>query len=195
MLLPIESVYAVSAATIYAILHNPDGTVWNVTNTAWETYDQTKWAEYAVALTEQAGSYYYRADMPAGSADVIPTTVVYVQSGGSPTLGDVVIGSAQTSGANIFAVNSDVIAASNFGKAARAEGQGAAIAGTLSFTQMSTNLTNTLSSAYIGRTLLWTSGLLTGVAAGITAYNGATKVLTFTAVPVAPTATDTFIIV
>lgn len=195
MLLPIESVYAVTGATVYAILHNPDGTVWNVMNSAWEAYNQSNWSQYAIPLTEQAGSYYYRAAMPAGSTTVIPTTVVYLQAGGSPTLGDIVIGSAQTSGANLFAVNSNVVAASNLGLAAGSEVQGAAVSGTLSVTQMSSNLTNTLNNAYLGRSIVWTSGLLTGVAAGITAYDGTTKILSFTAVPVAPTAADTFIIV
>src|SRR3990172_5969050 len=72
---------------------------------------------------------------------------------------------------------------------------GAAIAGTLSTTQMSTNLTEATDDHYNGRILIFTSGALLRQATDITAYNGTTKVLTFTALTEAPTAADKFIIV
>jgi hypothetical protein len=71
----------------------------------------------------------------------------------------------------------------------------AAIAGTLSPTQMSTNLTETTNDHYKGRIIIWTSGSLLGQATDITAYNGVTKVLTYTTVTDTPSATNTFIIV
>jgi hypothetical protein len=71
----------------------------------------------------------------------------------------------------------------------------AAAAGTLSTTQMTTTLTEATSSHYIGRVIIWTSGVLLRQASPITAYDGGTKMLTFTAVTEAPTAGDTFIIV
>jgi len=72
---------------------------------------------------------------------------------------------------------------------------GAAIAGTLSTTQMSTNLTEATDDHYNGRILIFTSGALLRQATDITAYNGTTKVLTFTALTEAPTVADKFIIV
>jgi hypothetical protein len=88
-------------------------------------------------------------------------------------------------------------AAANLAKSMSDAGlpSGAAIAGTLSTTQMTTNLTEATDDHYIGRTVIWTSGVLLGQASDITDYAGATKLLTYTAVTEAPSATDTFIIV
>lgn len=72
---------------------------------------------------------------------------------------------------------------------------GAAAAGTLSTTQMTTNLTEATDDHYIGRVVIWTSGVLLGQATDITDYDGGTKMLTFTAVTEAPTVSDTFVIV
>jgi hypothetical protein len=72
---------------------------------------------------------------------------------------------------------------------------GAAIAGTLSTTEMTTDLTEATNSHYNGRTIIWTSGVLLRQASAITAYDGSTKKLTYTAVTEAPSAADTFILV
>lgn len=72
---------------------------------------------------------------------------------------------------------------------------GAAVAGTLSTTQMTTDLTEETDDHYIGRVIIWTSGVLLRQATVITDYAGATKLLTFTAVTEAPTAGDSFVIV
>lgn len=72
---------------------------------------------------------------------------------------------------------------------------GAAAAGTLSTTQMTTNLTEATDDHYNGRIIIWTSGVLINQATDITDYTGATKLLTYTAVTEAPTAADSFIIV
>lgn len=72
---------------------------------------------------------------------------------------------------------------------------GAAAAGTLSTTQMTTDLTEATNDHYNGRIVIWTSGVLQNQATDITDYDGATKMLTFTATTEAPTAADTFVIV
>ena len=72
--------------------------------------------------------------------------------------------------------------------------RGAAIAGTLSTTEMTTDLTETTNSHYIGRLLTFTSGALNKQQTDITDYTGSTKVLTFTALTEAPSNGDTFII-
>lgn len=69
---------------------------------------------------------------------------------------------------------------------------GAAVAGTLSTTQMSTNLTEATDDHFVGRVIVWTSGVLDLQASRITDYDGATKTLTYTATTEAPSATDTF---
>ena len=71
---------------------------------------------------------------------------------------------------------------------------GAAVTGTLSTTQMSTNLTEATDDHYNGRLITWTSGVLLEQQTDITDYTGATKVLTFTTTTDAPSSTDTFVI-
>ena len=72
---------------------------------------------------------------------------------------------------------------------------GAAATGTLSTTQMTTNLTEATNDHYNGRIIIWTSGVLEDQATDITDYDGATKKLTYTATTEAPSDGDTFIIV
>ena len=72
---------------------------------------------------------------------------------------------------------------------------GAAATGTLSTTQMSTNLTEVTDDHYNGRILIWTSGVLKDQATNITDYVGTNGVLTFTATTEAPSNSDTFVIV
>lgn len=72
---------------------------------------------------------------------------------------------------------------------------GEAEAGTLSSTQMTTNLTEATDDHYIGRVIIWTSGALLNQATEITDYAGSNGLLTFTAVTEAPNATDTFVII
>lgn len=72
--------------------------------------------------------------------------------------------------------------------------RGAAIAGTLSTTEMTTDLTEVTDDHYIGRLLTFTTGVLTGQQTDVTAYAGATKKLTFTTLTDAPSAGDDFIL-
>ena len=88
-----------------------------------------------------------------------------------------------------------VTAIANLEKSAGTIVSGAAAAGTLSTTQMTTDLTEATNDHYNGRIIIWTSGVLQNQATNITDYDGATKMLTYTATTEAPTAADTFIIV
>jgi hypothetical protein len=70
-----------------------------------------------------------------------------------------------------------------------------ATTGTLSTTQMSASaLPSTSDDQYNGRTIVWTSGALAGVASAITDYTNTGRVLTFNAVHTAPSNGDTFVI-
>lgn len=73
--------------------------------------------------------------------------------------------------------------------------RGAAITGTLSATEMTTDLTEATDNHYNGRVVVFLSGVLLGQATVITDYTGATKLITMTALTEAPANTDTFIIV
>ena len=76
---------------------------------------------------------------------------------------------------------------------------GSAVSGTLSTTEMTTNLPSTVNDHYNGRVLIITNGSsTTGLlyqATNITDYDGTTKKLTFTALSAAPSSSTTFIIV
>jgi hypothetical protein len=72
---------------------------------------------------------------------------------------------------------------------------GQAQTGTLSTTQMTTNLSEATDDHYNGRTLIWTSGNLLNQATNITDYAGSGGLLTFPAVTDIPADGDNFIIV
>jgi hypothetical protein len=94
-----------------------------------------------------------------------------------------------------IAISGSAPAADKLELGALAMDTGAAVTGTLSTTEMTTDLTEATDDHYNGRTLLWTSGPLLRQATAITDYVGASKKLVFTAVTEAPVAGDTFIIV
>jgi len=97
--------------------------------------------------------------------------------------------------ADTTAIAGDATAATNLSKSAIGIEPGAAITGTLSTTQMTTNLTEATDDHYIGRIIIWTSGVLKNQATDITDYDGTSKLLTYTATTEAPSNTDTFVIV
>ncbi|TVM02600.1 MAG: hypothetical protein CV087_09370 [Candidatus Brocadia sp. WS118] len=73
--------------------------------------------------------------------------------------------------------------------------KGTAQSGTLTTSEMTTNLTEATNDHYNDRIIIWITGTLTGQAAQITDYDGTAKKLTFTPVTEAPIANDEFIIV
>lgn len=97
--------------------------------------------------------------------------------------------------ADVTAINGVAAAAAQLARSAATIVNGASITGTLSTTQMSTDLIEATDSHYNGRIIIWTSGVLLNQATNITAYNGTTKTLTYTATTEAPANGDTFIIV
>ncbi len=98
---------------------------------------------------------------------------------------------------NVEAINDQTASAVNLRHSTSAAGivRGAAEAGTLSTTQMTTDLTEATDDHYVGRVVIWLSGVLLGQGSDITAYAGATGMLTYTTLTEAPSATDTFMIV
>jgi hypothetical protein len=96
---------------------------------------------------------------------------------------------------DVTAISTSTAAADKLEASAETMQIGAAEAGTLSTTVMTTDLTEATNDHYNGRLLIWTSGVLIRQATDITDYLGATGQLTYTAVTEAPSAGDTFIIV
>jgi hypothetical protein len=97
--------------------------------------------------------------------------------------------------ADALAINGSTTAAAKLALSALGIVSGAAEAGTLSTTAMTTDLSEATDDHYIGRVVIWTSGVLAGQASAISDYAGATGMLTYTAVTEAPSAADTFVIV
>lgn len=195
-MLPIETTY-LTGANLYAIIHNPNGQVWNNNTLAFEAYNGANWTNYAIPLSEQAGSGYYSAAYPAAiPATVLTTELIYQRAGGAPALTDnPSIAVTKSQGDNVGALRGSALAAGNLSQAAGAEIPGSAVTGTLSTTQATTTLTQSLLNAYAGRTVLWISGALAGLAAGITGYTSAGGLLTFTPLPQAPANGDLFLII
>ena len=97
--------------------------------------------------------------------------------------------------ANMLSISGDGTAADNLEESATAIVSSTAKAGTLSTTQMSTNLTEATDDHYIGRTVIWTTGVLAGQASDITDYAGVNGVLSYSTLTEAPSAGDGFVIV
>ena len=96
--------------------------------------------------------------------------------------------------ANVQQINGSLAAAANHSAAALGLTT-LTIGNSSSTTLLSTNLTVATSGFYTGRTLIFTSGLLAGQAATITAYNGATKQLSVAQLTGAPSVGDSAVIV
>jgi len=96
---------------------------------------------------------------------------------------------------DVGALGGDTAALANLAASAGTMLTGAAVTGTLSTTEMTTDLTEATDDHYNGRVIIWTSGVLVNQATDITDYNGTTKALTYTATTEAPSNGDTFIIV
>ena len=91
----IELTAATTNQTDYATIHNATGQYWN--GTAFETFSGGNWSNYVVALTEDRsganGTGYYKATFPSAIVAGRYSFTFYQQLGGSPALGDPVIGS------------------------------------------------------------------------------------------------------
>lgn len=190
---PIETTNA-SGMSLYAILRAL-GKVWNNVSKVWVTFNPGDWALYAVPLVEDGQSGYYSTELPAEISGVLVTEVIYSQGGGTPSQGDAppcTIGQSQ--GVAVAAIGDSVDAAQALLDNLGIMGRGAAVAGTLSTSQMTTDLSDTADNIYVPRLIVWTSGALTRKASYVSAYDGATRKLTFSAVAVAPAIGDKFII-
>ncbi len=96
---------------------------------------------------------------------------------------------------NVESINDSAEAAQDLRFSAGTIVRGTAVSGTLSTTQMTTDLTETTDNHYKGRILIWTSGALKDQATDVSGYLGATKRFTYTATTEAPAAGDAFVLV
>lgn len=194
---PIQAIWQ-SGQDLYAILISQvDGTVWNQNTQAWESYNSGHWSQYAVPLTEYTGSGYYRGAYPIASPSMLSSEIIYVRSGGSPSLSDVpATNLIQSQGVNVAAAGNSWQAGQNFAFTVGTQQIGAISGTPASPTLLPTDLTSDQLDAYAGRAIIMTSGILIQQASYITMYDGAGN-LTIQGFPSAstPANSDTFIII
>jgi len=193
---PIETTGA-SGLTIYAVIHHPDGRMWNPLTLAWEAFNAGHWADYAVYLAEQGASGYYRAEYPDEIYGVLTSEILYSQGTlGAPSQADAPpIGVGQSQGSAVAAIEDSVVAADNLRANLGLMIQGEAVSGHLSAVQMTTDLPDTTDDVYVGRLLMFVTGGLIRRSAYITAYNGTSHMLTFGSIRGVPNVGDAFIII
>ncbi len=177
----VESDSGVSRFTVNALEQGPSGT-----GASAETIADAVWDEVGTGHTDagKAGQQLW-TDVDAILEDTGTTL-----DGRIPTA--LVTGRMSS---DAVAISGSTSAADKLELSALSIETGAAAAGTLSTTKMTSTLTEATDDHYIGRIIIWTSGVLIRQTSDITDYVGSGGLLTFTAVTEAPTAGDTFIIV
>ena len=200
---------AASGQTLYAQI--VDAALGKVANGAGlEVYNLSHWGNYTNTMAEQSGSGRYILTIPGYLPAGHYYAWIYLQIGGSPAAGDTsmdfitfdwdgsnILGVG--SGLNVTQINGVAAAAVKLSTSASALVTGAAASGTLTTSQMTTNLVASVANIYAGRVLIFTSGVNVGLAVLITAYAVTGGKLTFIAygnspAPSAPSAADTFLI-
>ncbi len=71
--------------TLYALIRNRIGQIWNTGTLAFEAYSSLNYALYPVSLTEQGSSGFYTGTFPATIPPGVYGIVVFNQVGGSPS--------------------------------------------------------------------------------------------------------------
>lgn len=200
---------AAPGQTLYASVMDMSGQRGN--GSALEAYNQAHWGNYVISAPEQSGSGNYIVTVPGYLPAGRYVMWIYIQLGGSPAVGDTTMdfvffdwdgGSivGVVAPLNVGKINGSAPAAVNLGVSALGMVTGVAASGTLSTSQMTTNLASAIAGVYKGRIILFTSGGNLGRAALITDYAVTGGKLTFvaygnTTINVAPSPGDTFIIV
>lgn len=192
---------------LYAMRMHPDRTRFvKVTDSALHTFNSSQYADFVIGLSDPYNLGVYGGVPPTMALDFKPVDVIFERQfvddgmGGltlqAATFGDPAVGNADTTeGVDLFSIRGGFAAAVNLAASAGTIVVGAAITGTLTDTQMTTNLTDVLDTLYTGRVIIFTSGNLKNMAAVVIGYDATTKKLTYAKLPVAPVNGDGFVIV
>lgn len=70
--------------TLYYLLRNSGGEIWNGANAAFENYLPASYADYVIPMTEQGDSGYYAGAMVIGSPTGLYQVEIREQTGGAP---------------------------------------------------------------------------------------------------------------
>jgi len=85
----IQLPYGTSGATLYAVVRNSAGQLWN--GSAFEAYTAANWTTYAVTMTEQGASGFYVGNFPVTVKGVY-NVEARQRAGGSPAVTDPPVG-------------------------------------------------------------------------------------------------------
>lgn len=147
----------------------------------------------ATEIAASSGMYYL--DLTATEMNADTVAIIVKSTGGTTT--PIVLYPAEATDIPVdaVAVSGSTAAADDLEASILTVVQGTAQTGTLSTTQMTSDLSEATNDHYNGRIIIWTSGLLLNQATNITDYVGSGGLLTFTQVTDIPSNGDTFIIV
>ena len=82
-----------SGQTLYVLIFNPAGQVWDVVGSNWENYAAAQQGNYDIPLSETAtNSGQYRGTFPAVISAGAYSVVLFLQAGGAPVSTDERIG-------------------------------------------------------------------------------------------------------
>jgi len=177
MQFPLEIAYS-SGESLYAIVHHPDGRVWNTATQDWEAFNAGNWSNYAVLLTEQGASGYYRGTYPTAITDVLTSEAVFRKAGADPAPGDAPsIGLGQSQGSSIGAIMGNMTAAVNMAASLAGMIVGKVVAGTLAVNEFTTDLPDTVNDVYQGRIVIFTTGGLIRQVGNIIKFTATTSKL------------------
>jgi hypothetical protein len=197
MSVPIVTQY-LSGRTLYVVIE-VGGQFWNKDTATFESYSQGNWAHYAVPFVEYVSSGIYAVAYPSGiAAGTLSNDFVYLQNGATPVLpgvpgGDSFLTLMQSQGTNVQTIAGDGTAPIGMASAADVIITAAVAAGTITTSSFPTTLTNAHAQSYVGRIIVFKTGVCAGQATNITAYAVTNGVLTVTALTNAPSAADTFV--
>ncbi len=102
-----------AAATLYALIRNADGQIWETVGPSFEAYSTANLANYDLALTEQGtASQFYTFTFPSAVTAGVFSIAVYLQAGGAPAEGDISVaeGEIEWTGSVIVAQTGDAFA-------------------------------------------------------------------------------------
>jgi hypothetical protein len=187
----IQTDIGISGRTLYALVWDTAGDIWN--GTSFETYTTANYANYDIPLTELGtASGYYSAAFPTTIDNGLYFVSVRRQTGGSPSETDSVNAYGEYSWDGI---NDDFVARDHAENDVRIEGVVADATPAAGSFDGDAGLSGT-DDFYNGSNLVFISGTLKGIARRVDDYTGATNTFTFNvAFPVAPADTDNFLII
>jgi len=147
----------------------------------------------ATQLATSSGMYYLDLTQTEMNADVVAIIVKSTEGKTTP----IVLYPAEPADIPVDAqaISGSTNAADRMEASILTVVSGTAQTGTLSTTQMTSNVSEATDDHFNGRIIIWTSGALINQATNITDYTGSGGLFTFTAVTEVPQNGDTFIVV